>query len=137
GKLRLTLSGHTGWVWHAAWSPDGARVATASYDQTISVWDVATALAHKTQTVAPLFTVWGHADEVRLVAWSPDGVRLLSAGLDTVARLTITRVDGPGGLIETACAHTGRNFTPEEWLRFMGAETPYREMCPGLPAGSK
>ena len=37
--LRLKLEGHTGTVRSAAFSPDGARIVTASGDTTARVWD--------------------------------------------------------------------------------------------------
>jgi WD40 repeat protein len=37
---------HDGWVNSAVFSPDGARVVTASRDQTARVWDAATGNAN-------------------------------------------------------------------------------------------
>jgi WD40 repeat protein len=37
-----SLRGHAGWVTTAAFSPDGARIVTASDDHTARVWDAAT-----------------------------------------------------------------------------------------------
>ena len=61
------LSGHTDVVWDVAWSPNGTQLASASWDQTIRVWDVA---AGET-----LFTLRGDDQYVK-VAWSPDGSML-------------------------------------------------------------
>jgi len=36
----LTLRGHANLVTGVAFSPDGKRLATASWDQTAKVWDV-------------------------------------------------------------------------------------------------
>eukprot|EP00918_Siedleckia_nematoides_P075843 GHVU01165939.1.p1 GENE.GHVU01165939.1~~GHVU01165939.1.p1 ORF type:complete len:136 (+),score=11.78 GHVU01165939.1:358-765(+) len=38
-----TLSGHSSWVRSVSWSPDGTKVASGSTDETVRIWEVATA----------------------------------------------------------------------------------------------
>ena len=37
-KIKLTLTGHNNWVYSVAYSPDGQRIVTASWDKTAKVW---------------------------------------------------------------------------------------------------
>jgi len=40
GRALATLAGHDGQIHSAAFSPDGARIVTASFDNTTRIWDV-------------------------------------------------------------------------------------------------
>ena len=75
------MRGHNEVVTSAvAFSPDGARVVTASADNTARLWDAATG-----QTVAALE---GHdRPGRRSAAFSPDGARVLTGSSDKTARL--------------------------------------------------
>jgi eukaryotic-like serine/threonine-protein kinase len=67
GRLLLTLKGHAGWVSQTVFSPDGKRIATASSDNTVKLWDV--------HTGAELMTFPGGD----VVAFSADSHRLATA----------------------------------------------------------
>ena len=74
----LAFIGHTGEVWDAAISPDGRRLASASFDHTIKLWDVATGQARADAYAA---TRKGPTAS----AFDKDGTRLVSASADKTA----------------------------------------------------
>jgi tRNA A-37 threonylcarbamoyl transferase component Bud32 len=75
----LTLTGHTDEVTGVAWSPDSKRLASASTDGTVKVWDA--------ETGQQGLTLRGHTGPVAAVAWSPDGKRLASASADGTVKV--------------------------------------------------
>jgi WD40 repeat protein len=62
-----------------SFSPDGQRLASASYDQTVKLWDAVTG--------QELLTLKGHTREVYGVSFSPDGQRLASASRDKSVKI--------------------------------------------------
>ncbi len=77
---RLTPTSSRGvQVYACAWSPDGSRIVSASYDNALRIWEVATG--------AVLATLTGHEGWVRDCAWSPDGSRIVSASVDRTLRI--------------------------------------------------
>jgi eukaryotic-like serine/threonine-protein kinase len=76
---QLSLEGHSSEVLDVTFSPDGKRMASASWDRTIKVWDAASG--------AETLSLKGHAGAVRSVAWSPDGGRLASASRDQTVKV--------------------------------------------------
>jgi TPR repeat protein len=73
------LSGHGDFVNSAAYSPDGTRIVTASFDQTARIWDA--------RTGTQLAVLSGHGGIVASAAYSPDGTRIVTASGDQTARI--------------------------------------------------
>lgn len=86
GAPPIDLIGHFAAVESASFSPDGARLATASRDRTVRVWDVSD------PEVRSLLALRGHRGDVKSVDYSPDGERLLSSGVD--GRIFVWSADG-------------------------------------------
>jgi WD40 repeat protein len=72
------LRGHTNFVMHLAFSPEGQRLATASADGTVRLWDLHSGESRSLK---------GHEGAVVHVAFSKDGRQVLSTGQDGTVRL--------------------------------------------------
>ena len=103
----MTLTGHDGKVMSAAYRPDGARIVTASGDQTAKVWDAVTG--------KELLTLKGHDSSVNSVAYSPDGKRIATAGGDGIVQVYTTDMDE---LLQIAESRVTRQLTAEEKERY-------------------
>jgi len=75
----LTLTGHTEGVNSLAYSPDGTRIVSGSYDKTLKVWDAATGQA--------TLTLGGHTGCVYSVAYSPDSTGIVSGSGDNTLKV--------------------------------------------------
>jgi WD40 repeat protein len=98
GQQVLSLESHRHKVSCVCFSPDGRRLATASADQTVGLWDAQSGEA----VLRPLT---GHRSYVGAVCFSPDGRRLISGGWDKTIRVWAT-VNGQGCLVLKG--HSGR-----------------------------
>jgi WD40 repeat protein len=79
GRLLFALQGHTDRATSVVFSPDGTRLATASWDGTVRLWNADTGKEER--------VLHGHTDTVWSVAFSPDGKLLASAARDRTVRL--------------------------------------------------
>ena len=95
----------------AAFSTDGARIVTASWDKTARIWDAATG-----EPIGEPAT--GHQDKVTRAAFSPDGQRIVTTSEDGTARIWDAVSGKPIG--EPITSQTGKimdaDFSPDGQL---------------------
>jgi WD40 repeat protein/predicted Ser/Thr protein kinase len=83
----LSLKGHTRGVYCVCFSPDGRRLASASMDRTVKIWDAHTGKVVRTIEVRYRLGNRVIAGVVYVLCWSPDGRHLAGAANNGTVKL--------------------------------------------------
>jgi WD40 repeat protein len=79
-----------------AFSHDGTKIASGSYDSTVRIWDAASGVSIRTLTK--------HSGSVLSVAFSPDGTKIASGSYDRTVRIWDAAT---GAFLRTLTGHIG------------------------------
>src|SRR5258706_261554 len=88
--LPVEWTGHAGPIMSVIYLPNGTRVVTGSYDETIRIWD-----AELGTTIGEPLT--GHNGHVYSFAHSPDGQHIISGSHDCTIRIWDAETGAPVG----------------------------------------
>ncbi|MBK8428841.1 MAG: hypothetical protein IPL27_24120 [Lewinellaceae bacterium] len=93
GEKLQTLKGHAFTIQEVSWSPDGNKIATASWDKSCIIWQASN--GEKLFTLSHGWIVWN-------VTWSSDNSKLLTSSEDAPV---IWSLNG-GEKLQTLKGHT-------------------------------
>ena len=114
------LEGHTNLVWSVAFSPDGRRIVSGSYDNSVRVWDTSTGEVEN--------VLERHTNSVSSVAFLPDGrQRIVSGSEDNLMAISNIFLQRPAlsyirqKSVGFQPEHTGWLLSPheEDYLMFV------------------
>lgn len=125
GSSRRTiasLSGPGARVADLAYSPDGRRLAAASHDGNVYLWNTA-------DWDHPPVVCSDNNGFVLSVCFSGNS-RYFYSGSTDFPRL-IGRPSGSAQMVSDFCSLVDRNLTRSEWDQYFGGDIPFEETCPG------
>ena len=102
-KLRLNLTGHTGWVRAVTFFPNGFSFASGSYDRTLRLWNV-----RDNQSFGTLSNHLGSISGINAIAVHPNGNTFATACIDKSIKLWNFRSGQP---IRNLEGHEGQVFS--------------------------
>lgn len=115
------FSGAEGLVYAAAFSPDGATIATASFEAGVQLFDVASGDRLGVAVSPGVFDGSGGEG----IRWDPDGTGVWIAASVGPTRFAVD----PAQWVATACSIVGRMLDPAEWQQFVDADSDPIDPC--------
>ena len=123
-RERLTgFKAHQGEIEDIRFNGNNSQMATAGADGTLKLWDTGDL------TAAPV-TFTDNEGVVISFDFNPDGGVILSAVASDKPRM-IARPAFADTFAADGCTYVTRNFTPQEWVAYIGKDIAYEETCEG------
>jgi WD40 repeat protein len=107
-KPDVVYKGHTDAVYAVAFSPDGKFLVTASFDNTLKLWEAATGKEIRTYAGTT-----GHTKQVICVAFSQDGTMIASGSTDNTLKVWDVPVSTPIRSFKASDAVTAVALSPD------------------------
>ena len=123
GERITGFKAHQGGINDIRFNGNNSQMATAATDGTLKLWDTGDL------TAAPV-TFTDNEGVVVAFDFSPDGGVILSAVASEKPKM-IARPAFADTFAADGCTYVTRNFTPEEWLAYVGKDIAYEETCEG------
>jgi len=114
---------HSGAVSDIRFNTRFTQMATSGSDGSMKLWDTGNLSA------LPV-TFNDNGGLVIALEFSPDGEVILSGSFESKPQVT-GRPTYADAFAPDGCKYVTRNFTPEEWLTYVGKDVSYEKTCPG------
>ena len=98
------------------------QMATAGNDGTLKIWDM-------TDLTNQPVSFDDNGGPVVAFGFSPDGEMIMTAGFETKP-VVIQRPTLADSFAADGCSYVSRNFTPDEWIAYVGKDIAYERTCP-------
>jgi WD40 repeat protein len=114
---------HSGEVYNIRFNSRFEQMATAGNDGTLKLWDTG-------DLINPPVSFNDNDGPVITFEFSPDGNTILAGSGGNRPRLNARPAYADSFAID-GCSYVTRNFTPDEWLSYVGKDISYEKTCPG------
>lgn len=125
GRLLLDVPAHEDYIYDISFNRTNKLMATASSDKVVKVWDL------NNLNNEPII-LDDHMWFVFSISFDAHGEKIYS-GMQN-GRVKEWRINA-SDYADIICGNISRNFSQEEWDKFIGSDIPYEKTCVELPFG--
>lgn len=121
-KLITEFKAHSGDVSDIRFNKKRMQIATSGSDGLLKIWD------SNDLTAIPV-SLTDNGGLVLTFRFSPDGEVIVSGDISEKNNI-VARPAYADAFAADGCLYVNRNFTPEEWLAYVGKDIEYEKTCP-------